>query len=124
MRRPENPPELSDTRPPVAWDARPVKKFVKGQVVEFFTIGALALALGKSVKTVRRGIHEGYLPQATYRMPTVNNVAGKRLYLRAQIEAIVKVADAHGLLGSTYVRWIDHPTLADEIRQAWRDIDM
>lgn len=106
-----------------SWDARPTKKIVNGKEVEFFTIGAVAKALSKSVVTVRHDIRQGHLPQATFRLPdkTTNGrvTKGRRLYTRPQIEAVIAVAKAHGILGEKRIDWTKHTTFAADVRKAW-----
>lgn len=109
----------SKPKDPVTWDARPVVKIVNNERTEFFTIGALAAALGRDVITVRRWQTKGLLPEARFRMPDKNGIRGRRLYTRAQIEAILQVADAHGILQPVRVQWDKHPTFADDVRRAW-----
>lgn len=80
------------------WDQSPVVYPVNGIDTEFFTIGALALALNRQVQTVRLWERQGKMPKATYR------TAGKkqnRLYTRAQIEGIVAIATEEGLMDPT-----------------------
>lgn len=102
--RPEGP--VGPIEPP-KWDARPIRRTftVKGHKVtqEFFHIGALSQALGKSQITLRAWMDKGWLPEARYRdKPQVNAtgkvVAGRRLWTREQIEAIVTIATEEGML--------------------------
>lgn len=107
-----------------AWDARPVVKVVKGQEVQFFTIGALCAALGRPPVTVRLWIRKGRLPAASYRMPDRNGIKGRRLYTRAQIEAIIEVATRHGIIDNPRVDWSKHSTFADDIRTIWSTLTL
>lgn len=91
---------------PKEWDDRPLKRtvLVRGKPVdrEFFTIQSLAMALGRSQVTIRAWIDKRWLPDATYRSKPSKGIrgdAGRRLWTRAQIEAIVRIADEEGLLG-------------------------
>lgn len=81
-----------------AWDAHPQVFLVQGKEVEFFTVGALAQALGKSASTVREWERFGFIPVALYRTKSVNPKKAKRLYTRPQIEGIVEIAREEGLL--------------------------
>lgn len=81
-----------------SWADSPVHRKlrqVRGREMEFFTIGALSIALGKRPVTLRKWIATGVLPDATYRTPPVGNTrgdAGRRLWTRQQIEGLVQIA--------------------------------
>lgn len=81
------------------WDARPVRLEFKGQMTEFFTIGALAQALQRENSTLRDWETMGYLPRAPRRTgsnaPTRHGK--RRLYLREEVEGLMKLADEEGL---------------------------
>lgn len=116
------------------WDERPYRKVIGGREREFFTLGALGKALDRPLVTLRLWIRQGHLPNATYRLPTkqvpvfdeagtqtsTREQKGRRLYTREQIEAVIRVAAQHGLLGAHRVEWSDHPTFAHEIAEQWR----
>lgn len=106
---------------PVLWDSKPFVKWVNGEQREFFTIGALCMALERPAVTIRLWIRQGRLPPATFRMPTVNGIAGRRLYTRSQIEDIVRVATEHQVLGVKAVDWSAHPTFKQDVLAAWAD---
>lgn len=83
----------------VAWDERSVKFMVNGAETEFFTISNLALALGRSVVTIRSWENKGLLPKTPFRSPrprgeTLPGTAprGKRLWTRDQILGILQIA--------------------------------
>jgi len=58
--------EVDDT-----WESKSYKKTLpNGKDMEFYTIGALAQALGRPVITIRQWIKTGYLPPSPYRLPT------------------------------------------------------
>ena len=95
------PPEVNH------WDAKPVYYKFPGQAEkqEFFTISHLAAALNYSVQSIRAWEAQGLLPRSGIRGPrTVRPVAagrsdkGKRLWTRAQIEGIVRVAQQHKVI--------------------------
>lgn len=114
--------KTEQVRPTGIWDTRPTQKVINGETVDFFSIGAVCLALGRPAVTIRLWIRDGHLPAATYRMPDRNEIKGRRLYTRAQVEQLVKVAEAHGILGATRVIWKEHPTFADDVRAAWDSV--
>lgn len=103
----------------VDWDARPTKKLVNGEYVDFFSIGAVCAALGRPAVTIRLWIRQGHMPQAAFRMPDRNGIKGRRLYTREQVEAIIKVAEAHGIRDAERVDWNKHTTFAADVREAW-----
>lgn len=101
---PEAPREAQKAQ---SWDRTPKTFRYKGEDREFFMIGALAEALGKSEKTIRKWISQGVIPDAPLRTPKIPNTlgsgrtqdgAGRRLWTRPQIEAIVAIAQEEGIL--------------------------
>jgi hypothetical protein len=90
---------------PVEWDARPLYYNVGGVKQEFFIIGHLAKALGYSVQSIRLWESQGLLPPSPYRSPRTKGMVaggrsnkGKRLWTRAQIEGIVRLAAKHKVI--------------------------
>lgn len=83
---------------PVLWDAKPKIFKVAGVEREFFTIGQLALALGRKPVTIRKWERLGIIPFPTFRFPSDDPRGQRRLYTRAQIEGILKIADEEGIL--------------------------
>lgn len=116
----DEPASTTTEKDPDAWDSQPTKKLVQGVEKEFFTIGAVAKAMGKSVVSIRLWIKQGYLPPATFRLPAKNNIQGRRLYTREQIEALIYVAKHHQILGETRIDWAKHPGFAADVREAWK----
>jgi hypothetical protein len=84
------------------WDAKPRKYNVGGVETEFFTLGNLATALGRQPVTIRKWEREGVIPKSTYQSPGRDNDprGRRRLYTRAQIEGIVRIALEEGVLVS------------------------
>jgi hypothetical protein len=101
-KRPVNRPEASATVEPEGydgWDKKPVVYVYGGTSREFFTIGHLADALGRSPVTIRSWESKGALPKSPYRSPRPRGESlpgkeskGKRLWTRAQIEGIIRIA--------------------------------
>ena len=90
---------------PVAWDAKPTYYKVGGEKREFFTIAQLGKALDYSVQSIRAWEGMNLLPRSPYRSPrTKRPVAagksnkGRRLWTRAQIEAILRLARKHKVI--------------------------
>lgn len=81
-----------------AWDAKPRVFTVKGSEIEFFTVGQLAKALGRKPVTVRKWETEGIIPKATFSAPSDDPRGRRRLYTRAQVEGIVRIAKEEGVL--------------------------
>jgi hypothetical protein len=106
------------------WDENPTIKTLKGVETEFFTVGALALALDKKVVTIRLWEKKGYIPGAPYRLrsKTLNGkkVEGNRAYTRAQIEICIQEFATRGLLGSARVEWNNLEDLTAAIVKRWK----
>lgn len=79
------------------FDNLPYRKYlVDGVPKPFYTVGALARALGRSPVTIRSWESKGWLPSASFRAPAPRSqqIPGKasmghRLYSREQIEFLV-----------------------------------
>jgi hypothetical protein len=86
---------------PLAWDARPKLFTVNGVETELFTIGQLAMAVAKSKYTLVGWLRNRVLPEAPYRTPDSAAHWGKgiRLWSRAQVEGIQRIAQEEGILG-------------------------
>ena len=108
------------------WDANPIMKTLGGQEVEVFTISALAIALEKTIVTVRLWERKGYIPRAPYRLRSKTlggkKTGGNRVYTRALIEAAVEEFSKRGLLGTARVEWNQHDELTDALVKRWKDI--
>jgi hypothetical protein len=76
-----------------AWDAYPREYRDAGGVTrEWFPISALAEALGRDRQTIYLWERNGWLPKPSVRSPRSDGVVGHRLYTRAFIEGIVRIA--------------------------------
>ena len=108
------------------WDANPIIKTLGGQETEVFTIGALALALEKSIVSVRLWERKGYIPKAPYRLraKTLGNkkTGGNRVYTRALIESAIEEFSKRGLLGTARVEWGQHEDLTEALVKRWKEI--
>lgn len=89
-----------EPREPIDW-GRPIIYNVGGVATEFYTVGQVAAALGRSATTMRKWERNGWLPKAAFRTPSVVRQKARRLYTRAQLEAIVRVAFEEGLMEVT-----------------------
>lgn len=109
------------------WDSRPYVKPLNGKDVEFYTIGALAEALGRPIITIRTWIANGYMPASTYRLPDVVDKngdvrKGRWLYTRGMIEAAVEIFSANRLLDSVRIEWSNHRNVPQELSTAWSNL--
>lgn len=108
------------------WDSNPIIKTLGGTDTEVFTISALAVALEKSIVSVRLWERKGYIPRAPYRLraKTLNSqkTGGNRVYTRALIEAAIEEFAIRGLLGSARVEWSMHEDLTEALVKRWKEI--
>lgn len=85
---------------------------IKGESIELFSIGDLALALSKRPVTIRMWESKGWIPKANWRSPApkgemIPNVQakGRRLYTRQQVELLVKAAEHFCLDNKAKADW-------------------
>jgi len=112
---------------PKTWDSRPYFKTVNGKEVEFFTLGALADALGRPIVTLRLWMSNGQLPTSMYRLPDVTDKngdvrRGRRLYTRSMIKTAVDIFENHGLLSLDRIDWSEHKEVSQELSDAWSNL--
>ena len=112
---------------PSDWSADPqVKALPNGKVIELFSAGAMALALGRPLVTLRLWERKGYIPRAPYRLKSmvVNGVKkpGWRMYSRAIVEATIESFQSRGLLEAPRVDWNRHHDLSIELMEKWTKI--
>jgi hypothetical protein len=89
----------SEAPDPDRWDAKPKIFPVNGVDTEFFTVGQLALALGgRQPVTIRKWERTGVIPKATFNKPSEDPRGKRRLYSRAQVEGMIRIAEEEGLL--------------------------
>ena len=103
------------------------KTLPNGNVVQMYTIGSLAKAINRPTKTVRFWIEQGHLPTSPYRLPDKVGkngkvYAGRRLYSKAMVEAVVEAFISAGLFNTNRVEWSLHRSLVDKIAEAWDTI--
>jgi hypothetical protein len=122
--------ELPNLAPEAPWrtDKRLQRAAVKsakpGEVVEtYYTIGALASALGKEPVTIRRWIRLKVIPEAPYITPPIIGTrgdAGLRVWKEEQIVLIVLVAHECGLLGRR-PQSLDKSNFESVLKQRWQE---
>lgn len=108
-------PEPSDS-----WDAKPIRKTLRGQQLELFTIGHLGAALGRAAVTMRLWERKGVIPTARLRLAPKNGIGGRRYYTRPQVEAIIAAAEKHGLMerGAPLTQGF-----TDDVLAAWASLE-
>jgi hypothetical protein len=110
------------------WEDEAYEKHLpNGEKIEMYTLGSLAKALNRPVKTVRYWIEHGQFPVSPYRLPSTvgkngKEYAGRRLYSRAMVEATIDIFAKAGLLETDRVDWTVHRNLGDKIAEAWTKI--
>lgn len=108
-----------------SWDKHPRPTTLpNGKKIDLFTIGALSLALGRPVITLKLWMKEGHLPTSPYRLPTKVDKNGKervgrRLYSRSMIESAVAVFTKFGVLHVKRIDWEKYRKVTEEIAEAW-----
>jgi len=127
-RRPLNPqarkPKVQEEG---SWDSSPqVKTLPNGSVVELFSAGAFALALGRPLVTVRLWERKGYIPRAPYRLKSmlVDGVKkpGWRMYSRDMVESTIQAFEARGLMEAARIDWNRYSELSIELMETWKKI--
>lgn len=128
LRKLDEPPKPKHAVIDDEWDKSPTIKILRGVRTEFFTIGDLARALGRSAVTIRSWEDKGWMPHATYRTQTPQapqvpgkKVKGKRLYTRAQIVVVLTAATKHGVMenGGKNARW---KAFCREVLEGWKQL--
>lgn len=83
------------------WDATPSYHYLQGAIREFFAIGNLAQALSRSTKTIYKWESRSLFPQATFILNGSSRNGRRRLYTRQQINGVLEIALAEGILTGT-----------------------
>jgi len=74
---------------------------VQADGTDYWTLGALALLLERSVVTLRRWEVNGDLPRTPWRLAARTTHGMQRLYTRAMLEGLAKIAYEEGLIANT-----------------------
>jgi hypothetical protein len=87
-----------------SWDDHPQHQYLRGEPIEVFPVGALAEAIGVSPKAIYKWERLRIMPPSRYRTQAPEQApipgktaAGRRLYTRAQIEAVIEAATEAGV---------------------------
>lgn len=124
--RREKPPSTEFVHDHSWRDVYTVKR-INGKEQRFYTIGALAQALGVSTYSIKYWVRNGHVPNAPYRLPDMIQGdglkrPGRRLYTAPMIDAVVELFDRHGLLGAQRIDWKKHEDVTADILQEWTRI--
>lgn len=71
---------------------------VNNQPLALYRIGSVAIALNRKSVTIRKWETEGIIPVSPYKMPSHDSRGQRRLYSKAQIEALRQLAYEEGIL--------------------------
>jgi hypothetical protein len=91
--------------------------------IELFSISQLAAALHRQPVTIRKWERDGVIPNATYVKPGADGDprGRRRLYSRAQVEAMVRIAHEEGLLTDKH-RQVTRTQFQAKVLNAFREI--
>lgn len=81
-----------------AWDLHPYVLPVDGAPREFFTIGHLGAAINRAPGTIRYWESKRFFPKPSFTVNGADKYKRRRLYTRAQIEGVIRIAQEEGLL--------------------------
>ncbi|WP_409238329.1 hypothetical protein [Streptomyces sp. PA5.6] len=84
--------------PEVSWDSKPRVYRVGGELREFFSIGHLSMALNRQPVTIRKWERLGVIPAASFVIRGKTERGNRRLYTRAQVEGMIRIAQEEGIL--------------------------
>ncbi|GHB52591.1 hypothetical protein GCM10010331_45280 [Streptomyces xanthochromogenes] len=88
----------AEPAPEVLWDSRPRVYRVGGRLEEFFSIGQLAQALNRQPVTIRKWERLKVIPAPTFSIRGKTERGNRRLYTRAQVEGMIRIAAEEGIL--------------------------
>jgi hypothetical protein len=124
-RKERKPEEKADTD---SWEVySKTRTLPNGKDIEMFTIGALSVALGRPIITLRLWMDEGHIPLSPYRLPSKLDKNGKmregrRLYTRPMIEAAVNIFAKAGVLHAKRIVWAEHRNITKQLTETWEEI--
>lgn len=85
---------------------------VKGELRQFYTVGAVAQVLNRKPQTIRKWERKGWIPAPTYRTTKASGSdvvntkqKGYRLYSREQVEVLLKALEQTNLTGTRTPNW-------------------
>lgn len=93
------------TRPSMPELGDPYKRVkYKNTVLDVFTIGQLATALGRKAVTLRKWETDGVIPLAPFELPGTDARGRRRLYSREHMEGILQIAIEEGVMDNLTVK--------------------
>ena len=124
-KRREPPPKVElDT----SWEKNSYKKNLpNGRQLEFYSIGSLAIALNRTIPTLRQWMQREKLPDSPYRLPSKldkngNMTEGRRLYSKEMVQITIDLFIKAGILNTDRIDWVLHRDLTRKIAEAWETI--
>lgn len=105
---------------------KPRQLRVGTQVVDFYTVGTLALALNRKTVTIRKWEQEGIIPKAQYIRPSDDARGQRRLYTKDQIMGLRELARQEGILyPSDGGKWsaVEQTKFRDRSAQLWKELE-
>lgn len=105
------------------WD-KPRVLNIAGVATEFFSTGQLAEALGdRSPVTIRSWEASGVIPRPKYWAKAADPRGRRRLYTRAQLEGMVRIAAEEGLLDKSSKKSIKATLFTERVMQLYKDLE-
>jgi len=106
---------------------KPVYKAAGGYAIAMYTISVLSHQLGRQVKTVQKWLHDGFIPDTTYKEQTAYQGRGKalckaymaRLWTQDQVETLMKVFSKYDFRPPCNFK---RSGLLDEIKTEWKKL--
>ena len=93
---------------------------LRGAETEMFTIGQLAAAINRKPVTIRAWEAAGVIPSSGYSTHAADPRGKRRLYTRAQCEAIIRLAKMHGVMEAGARRPLD--AFGNDVRAAFAEL--
>lgn len=92
------------------------KIMLNGNVVELFSVGTFAKAIGRMNQTISVWERQGFLPKTPFRTPK-DSENGVRLYSRDMIDVVRRVLEEAG-----HVRREESDTMRERFAAGWREL--
>lgn len=105
---------------------KPKQLRVGSEIVDFYTVGTLALALNRKTVTMRKWEDEGVIPKAQYILPSQDPRGQRRLYTKDQILGLRELARQEGILyPSDGGKWaaVEQTKFRERSAQLWKELE-